>query len=167
MKPVCIVLALVGFVSIGFGQEKCCPDRTYAVGVGLSWILPNDVFITARFWLSGRSAIELSLTEPIFRGLSQIRISTVRVVGDFCILRPYLSGGLTLPIGNINWQRFEGLLGLEYCVDKDLSLNFVGGLYLLHYYACCKWDHIGRCIGWCWFWTWSTLFQISFQYYLP
>jgi hypothetical protein len=167
MKKVWVGLILLSIAVIALGQEECCPDRTHTVGVGLSWILPNDLFVTARFWLFNRSAIELSLMEPIFHSLSQVRISTVRIIGDFCIFRPYLSNGLTLPIGNMNWQRLEGLIGLEYCINKDLSLNFSGGLHLLHYYACCKWDDIGRCIGWCWFWSWSTLFQISFQYYLP
>jgi hypothetical protein len=51
MKKALFSLMLLGVAVIALGQEECCPDRTHTVGVGLSWILPNDVFITARFWL--------------------------------------------------------------------------------------------------------------------
>jgi hypothetical protein len=165
MRKALFSLVLLGVAVIALGQEECCPDRTHTVGVGLSWILPNDVFITARFWISNRSAIELSLMEPIFRGFTQVRISTVRTVNDFCIARPFVSGGLTLPIGNINWQRMEGLLGLEWCFTQDTTISFIGGVYLLHYYGCCAWYPWGECKGWCWLWGWGTLFSINFHYY--
>jgi len=164
MKKALLSLMLLGVVVIALGQEECCPDRTHMVGVGLSWILPNDVFITARFWLSNRSAIELSLMEPIFHGFTQVRVSTVRIVNDFCIVRVYLFGGLTLPVGNLNWQRIDGLLGIEWCVNQDLTFDFTGPLYFLNYWACPgpPWDP--RC-GW--YQQWGTLFTLGFRYYLP
>ena len=102
--------------------------------------------------------------EPIFRGFTRVRVSTIRIVNDFCVVKAYLFGGLTLPVGNLDWQRVEGFLGLEWCPNKDLTIDFIGPFYFLNYWACPGPYWNPRC-GW--YQKWGTLFTLGFRYYLP
>lgn len=143
---------------------QCCPAGGGKVAVGFIWCFPNEVYLSGRFWLNEAMAVELDVLEPIFRGATAFRVKLLYVPDMFanlCSFRPYVGIGLSLPIGTLNWQRFDLWGGVEWCwpSNPEIAINVEATLSLLHYYHC-------TLSGCGWKWAQQGFMNLGGHYYL-
>jgi hypothetical protein len=86
MKKLAFFLILLA-LQTALGQEVCCPGGESAA-VGISFTSGGTPLLTGRFWLSSRSAMEVGLAEPL--NFNWFYVASLRVIHDYCGLRPYL-----------------------------------------------------------------------------
>lgn len=162
MRNAILVSLFLPVICLGQGvfQETCCPSGGAAVGVSFS--AGGTPWISARFWMTQSSALDVGVANPF--NFDTLYFASVRVIRDFCSLRPYISAGVTLPVRyNYWWISGWAGLGVEWCIpgleDLALSLSFGGSAT---YCLCCgPWYSPSYC------WTWGTAFLFSIWYYLP
>jgi len=68
-------------------------------------------------------------------GRLNLFIKGLNKLSNGCILDLYMAGGLGLPIGRaIDWQRFEGSIGTEWCFPgiSQMAISLEVGVSLLH-----------------------------------
>jgi hypothetical protein len=156
-----LALFLILFVmEAALGQEVCCPGGESAA-VGISFTSGGTPLLTGRFWLSSRSAMEVGLAEP--PDFNWFCVSSLRVIHDYCSLRPYLELAVNLSLKGDWWIGGWGGVGIEWCPAalENLSISIAGGLSLRYCRCCCDyWS--------CWYcWTRGTWFLFEILYYLP
>jgi len=142
------------------GQEICCPGGE-AVAIGISFTSGGAPLLTGRFWLSSRSAMEVGLAEP--PDFNWFYVSSLRVIQDYCSLRPYLELAVNLSLKGDWWIGGWAGVGVEWCPAalENLSISIAGGLSLRYCRCCCDYWR-------CWYcWTRGTWFLFGIHYYLP
>jgi hypothetical protein len=161
MKKLAFFLILLA-LQTALGQEVCCPGGESAA-VGISFTSGGTPLLTGRFWLSSRSAMEVGLAEP--PDFNWFYVSSLRVIHDYCSLRPYLELAVNLSLKGDWWIGGWGGVGIEWCPAalENLSISIAGGLSLT-YCLCCR-----DCYYCPWYYCWvrGTWFLFGIHYYLP
>lgn len=142
-------------------QELCCPGSgSVSLGISLSQSAP---LLTARFWLSSRSAFEVGLANPF--QFDWFYFAALQTLRDFCTFRPYIAVGAALPIRGTWWWTGWAGMGVEWCPPglENLVFGFTGGMAFT-YCLCCR-----DCWYCPWYYCWvrGTWFTVSLSYYLP
>jgi hypothetical protein len=158
-----LALFLILFVmEAALGQEVCCPGGESAA-VGISFTSGGTPLLTGRFWLSSRSAMEVGLADPL--NFNWFYVASLRVIHDYCALRPYLELAVDLPLKGGWWIGGWAGVGIEWCPAalENLSISIAGGLSLT-YCLCCR-----DCWYCPWYYCWvrGTWFLFGIHYYLP
>jgi hypothetical protein len=158
-----LALFLILFVmEAALGQGVCCPGGESAA-VGISFTSGGTPLLTGRFWLSSRSAMEVGLAEPL--NFNWFYVASLRVIHDYCALRPYLELGVDLSLKGEWWIGGWAGVGIEWCPAalENLSISIAGGLSLT-YCLCCR-----DCWYCSWYYCWvrGTWFLFGIHYYLP
>jgi hypothetical protein len=158
-----LALFLILFVmEAALGQEVCCPGGESAA-VGISFTSGGTPLLTGRFWLSSRSAMEVGLADPL--NFNWFYVASLRVIHDYCGLRPYLELAVDLSLKGEWWIGGWAGVGIEWCPAalENLSISIAGGLSLT-YCLCCR-----DCWYCSWYYCWvrGTWFLFGIHYYLP
>jgi len=137
-----ILLLSAGSLAAGQEVEGCCPDREGALGIG-AWFHHEMICAGLRHWPDEDRALELDFCAPSGGGRLSLFIKGLNRLSDGCLLDLYMTGGLGLPIGGtIDWQRFEGSVGTEWCFPDipQMAISLEVGASLLHYHTWwCDW----------------------------
>ena len=144
------------------GQEICCPGGE-AAAVGISFTSGGTPLLTGRFWLSSRSAMEVGLADPL--NFDWFYVSSLRVIQNYCSLRPYLQFVVSFPLRGEWWLGGWGGIGVEWCPKalENISVSIAGGLSMRYCRCCYDWWRD----SWYYCWTRGTWFLFSIYYYLP
>ena len=159
MKKLAFFFILV-VLQTALGQEICCPGGEAAAS-GISFTSGGTPLLTGRFWLSSRSAMEVGLADPL--NFNWFYVSSLRVIHDYCSLRPYLQLAVALPLRGSWWLAGWAGVGIEWCPAalENLSISIAGGLALTYCLCCGPWWDRYYC------WVRGTWFLFGIHYYLP
>lgn len=146
MRKLLIVLVLALSIAIEAiaqeaPQEACCPSREGTLGLG-AWFHHEMICASLRHWPDADRALELDFCAPSGGGRLSLFIKGVNKLSDGCILDLYMTGGLGIPIGgDIDWQRLEGSVGMEWCFPDipQMTIDLEVGASIKHYRYCAWW----------------------------
>jgi hypothetical protein len=147
----------------GRGEQCINISAGRIIGIG-GWFVHNETGFCAKYWTSETTGIEACFLAPLGGGgrLSFLAKAQNKLM-DTCYIDGYLALGAEIPLGDeINWQRFDGSVGVEWSFPDlpQFAISLEIGLSVSHY--CCgpSW---APCQDWCW--ASGTFTAMGFHYY--
>jgi len=144
---VLLILAGCGLGTLaaaGFAQQYSDGANVSAGrGVGLGACCINtEVGFLVKNWVSDTEATCTSVVAPVNGGRPRLLAGVERKLVDTAYLDGFITVGAAIPIGGaIDWQRFDGSIGIEWSLPAtpEFALSFEVGLSMRHYSSSDGW----------------------------
>lgn len=130
------------------------------VGIGV-YFVHDDIGFCIKNWTTNTTAMCSCFLAPSGGGNPRVLAKAQEKLVDTCYLDGYMAIGAEIPIAsNINWQRFDGTVGIEWSFPdiSDFASSVEAGISLVHYYHCDWWS--------CeWLWRSESFIGIGLDFY--
>lgn len=124
-------------------STESCVNVSLGRGVGIgACFVHNDIGFCVKNWTTNTTAMCACFLAPSGGGNPRVLAKAQRKLVDTCYLDGYMAIGAEIPIGStINWQRFDGSVGIEWSFPdiSEFAFSTEVGISLVHYRSWGKW----------------------------